>query len=121
MCLLLIAVDMAGGAAKGIVGRRVRRVGGGCSGPDQAFRAAAADHTAVHCKCHQRGRGSYSTTQVHSLLICPFLSCLPLQQLFLVLSCFGVDTSLIPLSWESHYCESSFEILHTPMSCTSEV
>lgn len=96
MCVLCIAVGMAGGFAEGIVGRCVCRVGGGCSGPDQAFRAAAADHTAIHCKCHQRGRGSHSTTQVHNLLICPFLSCLLQQQVFYIAFMFSVDPSLIP-------------------------
>lgn len=126
MCLLCIAVGMAGGFAEGIVGRCVCRVGGGCSGPDQAFRAAAADHTAIHCKCHQRGRGSHSTTQVQifsSVLSFHVSFC---NSFFILLSCF-VWTQ-VWFHW-SVVCLISVKVvfwnlMHTkepPRSCTSEV
>lgn len=62
--MLISAMDVVGGAAEGAVGWRVRWVGGGRAGSDQALRAAAADHAAVHCQCHQRGRGAHSAAQV---------------------------------------------------------
>lgn len=56
-----VAVDVAGGVAEGIAGRRVRRIRGSSSGPDQTVRSATADHPAGYCQCNQRGRGPYPT------------------------------------------------------------
>lgn len=47
---------MAGGATEGAAGRRVRGVGGGCPGPHQAIRPAAADHPAGD-RQRDQGRG----------------------------------------------------------------
>lgn len=64
-----LAVDMARGVAEGIAGWRVCRIRGGSSGPDQTVRPAAADHSAGHCQCHQRGRGPYPTAQVRDIAV----------------------------------------------------
>lgn len=50
------AVDVAGGAAEGAAGRRVRRVGGSRAGAHQALRPAAADHAAGD-RQRDQGRG----------------------------------------------------------------
>lgn len=55
---------MAGGAAEGAAGRRLRRIGGSRAGSDQALRPAAADHAAGHCQRDQGGRGSHPAAQV---------------------------------------------------------
>lgn len=58
------AVDVAGGAAEGAAGRRLRRVGGGGPGSDQALRPAAADHAAGHRQRHQGGGRPHPAAQV---------------------------------------------------------
>lgn len=55
---------MAGGAAEGAAGRRLRRIGGSRAGSDQALRPAAADHAAGHRQRDQGGRGSHPAAQV---------------------------------------------------------
>ena len=57
-------MDVAGGAAEGASGRRLRRVGGGGPGPHQEVRPAAADHPAGHRQRHQGGGGPHPAAQV---------------------------------------------------------
>lgn len=55
---------MAGGAAEGAAGRRLRRICGSRARSDQTLRPATADHTAGHRQRHQGGRGSHPAAQV---------------------------------------------------------
>ena len=58
------AVDVAGGAAEGAAGRRVRGVGGGGAGPYQALRPAAADYPAGDRQRDQGRGGPHPAAQV---------------------------------------------------------